>query len=255
MWNPLAALGGVALARATAFFGDTFAVGEIFSRTLTATLQASRGARRAARRTTVMQVYFTGVQSVTVAGFLALLIGVGFAEVVRSSGLFLMVPVLRDLVVEQLGPLLAALVVVARSAPAVAVELGNMKVAGELKMLEGFGVDPFRHLALPRVLGITLGVTVLCFIVTGIALLSLFLGVREDPQFGGVEFWLAIRPEQALRVAMLGTAFGMAVALVAIRQGLALAPMYTEVPKAASRAVVQSLVACALIALAVTVIA
>lgn len=253
MWNPFAALGGATLARASAILGDSFAVGAVFSRTLAAAAHASKGARRAARRTTVMQVYFTGVQSVTVAGFLALLIGVGFAEIVASSGLYLMVPVLRDLIVEQLGPLLAALVVVARSAPAVAVELGNMRVSGELRMLEGFGVDPYRHLALPRIVGITLGVTALSYLVTAIALTALFVGVRHHPQFGA-DYWLGIKPQQAMRVAVTGGASGLAVALVAIHHGMSLLPMFTEVPKAASRAVVQSLVACALIALAVTLL-
>jgi len=255
MWNPLAALGGRAIDRASEFVHDALALGEIVSRTLVATWQTSPGARRAARRTTVMQIYFTGVQSVSVAGFLALIIGYGFGQSVTTSGLFIMVPVLRDLLVEQLGPLLAALVVVARSAPAVAVELANMKVSGELRMLEGFGVDPYRHLALPRILGITFGIAALCFIVTAIALLALFVVVRQNPQFGGVDFWLAVRPEQALRVGLLGVAFGLAVALTAIHQGLSLIPLHTEVPKAASRAVVKSVVLCALVALVVTALA
>jgi phospholipid/cholesterol/gamma-HCH transport system permease protein len=255
MWNPVAALGGRAIDRAQEFYRDALGLGEIVSRTLVATAQATSGARSAARRTTVMQIYFTGVQSFTVAGFLALLIGYGFGQIVTTSGLFLMVPILRDLLVEQLGPLLAALVVIARSAPAVAVELANMKVAGELKMLEGFGVDPFRHLALPRILGITLGITALCFIVTAIALLALFVVVRQHPHFGGVDFWLAVRPEQALRVGLLGAAFGMAVALSAIHQGVSLIPVHTEVPKAASRAVIKSLVLCSLLAVVVTALA
>lgn len=253
MWNPLAALGERSLRQGAAFVSDALSLGEVLSRTIAATAGASRGALGLARRTTVMQIYFTGVQSVPVAGFLAFLIGFGFGQLVLSTGLFLLVPILRDLIVMQFGPLLAALAVVARSSPAVAVELGNMKVAGELRMLESFGIDPFRHLALPRILGITIGVAALCFIVTGIALLSMYIGIRGNPAVGGADFWLAISQQQALRIGILGLSFGAAVALVSIHQGLSLIPYYTEVPKAASRAVVKSLVACALLDAVVSV--
>jgi phospholipid/cholesterol/gamma-HCH transport system permease protein len=255
MWNPIAALGGRAIDRASEFVRDGLALGEIVSRTLVATLHTTSGSRTAAWRTTVMQVYFTGVQSITVAGFLALLIGFGFGQLVTKSGLFLMVPILRDQLVELIGQLLAALVVVARSAPAVAVENSNIKVAGELRILESYGVDPYRHLALPRILGITFGIFALCFIVTAIALLALFVVIRQNPLFGGVDYWLAVRPDQALQVGLLGLAFGLAVALTAIHQGLSVIPLHTEVPKAASRAVIKSLVLCSLIAVVVTVLA
>lgn len=255
MWNPLAALGSTFTAKCAGIVHDALGVGEVFSRTSFAALDASRGALRALGRTTVMQVYFTGVQSVLVAGFLAVLVGAGFGQVASASGIYVVVPILRDVVVELLGPLLAALVVVARSAPAVAVELGNMKVGGELRMLESFGVDPFRHLALPRILGIGIGVTALAYIVTSIALLALFVMVRSHPEHGTVDFWLAVNPAQAVQVGLLGTTFGVSIALVAIHHGLALIPLFTEVPKAASRAVVHSLVVCAVIALVVAVAA
>ncbi|MEZ6014132.1 MAG: ABC transporter permease [Planctomycetota bacterium] len=255
MWNPLAALGRRTLSQAAAFADDALSLGAVFSRTLAATAHTPRGAWRLTRRTTVMQVYFTGVQGVPVAGFLAALIGYGLGQLVASSGLFVVVPPLRDLLVTQVGPLIAALVIVARSSPAVAVELGNMHVGGELRMLEGFGIDPYRFLALPRLLGITFGTVALCFLTTLFALAALYVGVREIEGVGGSLFWLAIRPEQGLHVGLLGAAFGISIALVSLHQGFSLLPFSTEVPKAASRAVVKSLVLCALVDLLVTVLA
>ena len=148
MWNLLAvpnALGAAAARHVNASGRAAVALAEVLSRTAAGAAYAPPGGRRLVARTTVMQVYFTGVQSVPVAGFFALLVGLGFGHLVERSGFFLLVPIGQDVIVEQLGVFVAALAVVARSAPAVAVELANMKVAGELKMLEGFGVDPFRH--------------------------------------------------------------------------------------------------------------
>lgn len=254
MWNPFAALGALVLLTVWSFIYDGLSAGEVLSRSVTSAVRGSRGAWRVAWRTTVLQVYYTGVQSLPIAGLLALIVGLGLGRLVTSTQLFLTVPVLSDLIVQQLGPLLAALVVVARTAPAVAVELGNMRVAGEVRMLESFGVDPYRHLAWPRVVGITLAVVALCFLVTGVALAALFYFVRHHPEFGGRDFWLDVRPRQALRIALLGCSFGMLIALVSIHQGLSLRSAYTEVPRAASRAVVKSLVYCALLDVVVTVV-
>lgn len=255
MWNPLAALGRRTTLQAAAFGRDALALGEVGSRTLAAAVRAPRGAWRAALRTSVMQVYFTGVQSVPVAGFLAVLIGYGLGQLVESTGLFVVVPVLRDLLTTQVGPLVAALVIVARSAPAVAAELGNMRVGGELRMLEGFGIDPYRFLALPRLIGITVGTLALCFLATLFALVSLYVSVRDIEGIGGATFWLAIQPQQGLRVGLLGATFGVAIALVSVHQGFSLRPLSTEVPKAASRAVVKCVVLCALIDLVVSSVA
>jgi phospholipid/cholesterol/gamma-HCH transport system permease protein len=253
MWNPFTALGALVLVTVWSLVHDGLAAGEVLSRTVTAAARSSRGALRSAWRTTVLQVYFTGVQSLPIAGLLAVLVGLGFARVITSTQLFVVVPVMTDLILQQIGPLLAALVVVTRSAPAVAVELGNMRVAGEVRMLESFGIDPFRHLAWPRVAGITLAVVALCFLVTGLALSALFLVVRHHPEFGGRDFWLDVKPGQALRIGFLGCLFGLSIALVSIHQGLSLRPLHTEVPKAASRAAVKNLVYCALLDVIVTV--
>ena len=53
--------------------------------------------------------------------------------------------------VRELGPLLAAILLAGRSASAFAAELGTMKVNEELNALETFGLDPMRFLVLQRI--------------------------------------------------------------------------------------------------------
>jgi phospholipid/cholesterol/gamma-HCH transport system permease protein len=196
-----------------------------------------------------MQIYFTGVQALPIAGLLSVLVGVGVGQFI------LMQPVLtglidlfvETLIVQQLAPLIAAIVVIARTSSAVSVELGNMRVAREVEMLEAFGISPWRHLALPRLLGIVIGTTALCYLSAAIAVFALFVVVGDDPTIGGVRFLVNIDPASGARVGALGFAYGIVIALVALNQGMNLQPRYTEVPKAASRAVVKSIVLCALV--------
>jgi ABC-type transporter Mla MlaB component len=53
--------------------------------------------------------------------------------------------------VRELGPLLAAILLAGRSASAFAAELGTMKMNEELNALETFGLDPMRFLVLQRI--------------------------------------------------------------------------------------------------------
>ena len=48
----------------------------------------------------------------------------------------------------ELGPLLTAIIVIARSGTAIAAEIGSMKINGEITALERLGIEPERYLLL-----------------------------------------------------------------------------------------------------------
>src|SRR5208283_3965994 len=64
-------------------------------------------------------------------------------------------PLLVAVVARELGPVLINLVVIVRSGSAMTTELGVLKINGEVRALEAQGSDPFLHLVVPRVLGVT----------------------------------------------------------------------------------------------------
>src|SRR5208337_3059235 len=53
-------------------------------------------------------------------------------------------------IVRELGPLLAAMLVLAR--------VGTARATGEVEALEALGIDPVHYLIVPRVIGMALGV-------------------------------------------------------------------------------------------------
>src|SRR6266705_4181914 len=61
-------------------------------------------------------------------------------------------------VVRELGPLLAATLVLARVGTANVIELGTARALGEVEALEALGIDPVHYLIAPRVFGMALGV-------------------------------------------------------------------------------------------------
>ena len=118
------------------------------------------------RRSILQQVYFTAVQAFWLVNLIGLLLGIlvvlplgsfGVTDVETQSR------VIQLALFHQLGPLLAALVVIGRSGTAVTAELGDLNQRGALESLIAMGVEPHRFVVLPRVLGLTLSLLLLGF--------------------------------------------------------------------------------------------
>src|ERR1035438_3305561 len=78
-------------------------------------------------------------------------------------------------IVRELGPLLTAVLVLARVGTANVIELGTARALGEVEALEALGIDPVHYLIVPRVIGMALGVFALTvYLILG-ALLSGYL--------------------------------------------------------------------------------
>jgi phospholipid/cholesterol/gamma-HCH transport system permease protein len=87
-----------------------------------------------------------------VSGLVGLIIAFESAQPLAQFGAQIYVANMIGLVmVRELGPLLAAILLAGRSASAFAAELGTMKVNEELNALETFGLDPMRFLVLQRI--------------------------------------------------------------------------------------------------------
>src|SRR5512140_3592465 len=111
-------------------------------------------------------------------------------------------------VVRELGPLLSALLVLARIGTANVVELGTARATGEVEALEALGIAPIHYLVVPRVLGMALGVFGLTvYLILG-ALLSGYLWAFIQ----GVP----LRPDDYLHQ-LAGALSGLDFALLAIK--------------------------------------
>ena len=171
---------------------------------------------------------------------LRLLHQVGQQELVGS----LVVTVL----IRELAPLTAALVVLARVGTPTVVELGTARAMGEVEALEALGIDPIHYLVVPRVMGITVAVFALSvylllfalasgWLVSVVSNVSLPLGTYLG-QIAG-----ALRWQDFPLLAAKSLTFGGVGAMIACYQGLARPLRLEEVPGAATRTVAQSVVA------------
>ena len=155
-------------------------------------------------------------------------------------------------VVRELGPLTAALLVLARIGTANVVELGTARAMGEVEALEALGIDPVHYLVVPRVLGMALGVFALTvYLILG-ALLSGYLWafIQDVPLRPGDYLHQLTGSLSGLDFVLLAVKtllFGFIIALVTCYHGLAQPLRLEEVSSATVAAVAQSVFACVLI--------
>ena len=148
-------------------------------------------------------------------------------------------------IVRELGPLLTALVVVGRSGTAIAAELATNQVMGEVRALESIGIDPKQYLVLPRFVGSMVSVFALLVLFDFVAIMAGFAAARFQGMPGPRYFQIVLESltnHDVWLTVFKALAFGAIVGVVPTYFGLAVRRASTEIPIAASRAVVAALV-------------
>jgi len=203
----------------------------------------------AIRAVFMKQLYFTGFEALKIIMLVALILGTVVVSqvlgLVGGSSGSLTGKVLVWVIFLELGPLLTAIIVIARSGTAMATELGTMKINGEINALEQMGIQPKRYLLLPRIIGVGLAVLLLTvyFVLTsfigGFLLVSLGRHIPYNQFIQGIVASLGLREVVVLLVKTIS--FGLIIPVICCSSGMSVGTSATEIPQAATRAVINSL--------------
>jgi phospholipid/cholesterol/gamma-HCH transport system permease protein len=225
--------------------------------TLGVTVTKFNTSRRVVHPLICAQIHRAGVSLLPMVGFLAaalglVIIGQTVALLTKVGAQQFIGTVMVTVVVRELGPLLTAILVLARAGTANAVELGTVRALGEVEALESLGIDPIHYLVMPRVIGLALSVFCLTTYLILIAVGSgyLFTFVSDVPltlrayfaQIGD-----ALRWQDFVLLALKSSLFGVIIAVVSCYHGLARPLRVENVSVVTTRAVVQSVTGCALV--------
>lgn len=194
------------------------------------------------------QIYFTGIEALGSVSLIALLAGVAITSQITSlvgQNPELLAKILLWTVVRELGPLLTAIVIIARSSSATASELATLNIRGELDNLRAMGISPIEYLVLPRLAGITLSVAAITAyfqiiaVLSGLATVSILKDISFVEHLRGMMTLLSLNE---VFVSMLkGVTFGFLISATSVYFGLSVRGSVTEVPRAATRAVMRNL--------------
>ena len=238
---------GKGVARTIALIG---ALARFFFHTLAAIVTLPGAGRRVTARVLVQQIWFTALQAIPLIIILSSILSfLVISQAVRELGPIgateLIGRLMVIVIVRELGPLLTAALIASRSGTAIAAELATNKVMGEINALEGMGIDPLHYLVLPRfgaAILSTFGLTIFFDMVALVAGLvaAMSAGMHPERYFDIVLQSLSLR--DVWLTVIKGLTFGAIVGLIPAFHGLRIRGKPTEVPIAASRAVVGSIV-------------
>jgi phospholipid/cholesterol/gamma-HCH transport system permease protein len=201
----------------------------------------------------IMQILFTFVYAMGISSLLALAIGaavnvIGVSMLAQFSQEQLIYSILITIVVRELGPLLTAFIVIARSATAIATEIAGMVISHEVEAYISVGVDPIEHLAVPRFLGVTVSLVMLNIYFSAFGLAGSFLVAQLFGSMPVAHYFSNLLQNLNLRDLMLtvvkSITFGAIISVVAVIQGFSVERASTEVPVAGLRAVSSAFALC-----------
>jgi phospholipid/cholesterol/gamma-HCH transport system permease protein len=197
------------------------------------------------------QIYFTGWQAVPLITVLALTTGSvlilqALTNLTMVGGSSMIGSFLIVMIVREAGPLLVALVVIARSGTAVASELGNMRANREVEALESMGINPLSYIVFPRVLGGVISVICLAFYFNLVALIGGFFAtclLQSMPFSYYTDSLVRSFAQEDVVIFLLKNGFsGMIIFVVSCYQGLSVKKSPHEVPQVTTQAVVNSII-------------
>lgn len=231
----------------------TQAVGAFALITLAVLLRKFNAAPEVIRPLIRQQLYRAGLRLLPMFLFLAgalgfLIIGQAVVALQKIGAVGYLGTIMVVVVVRELGPLLAAVMVLARVGTANVVELGTARALGEVEGLEALGIDPIHYLVVPRVVGLALGTFSLTvyLIIGALASGYLWAFLQDVPLLPGDYFRQlagALRGLDFVLLALKTGAFGFVIAIVTCYHGLAQPLRLEEVSRATVRAVAQAIVA------------
>ena len=145
----------------------------------------------------------------------------------------------------ELGPLMAAVVLSGRSGAAMAAELGTMRVNEEIDALVTIGINPFKYLIAPRVLGLLVSLPALAMIGNCIGIFGGYVVAVFYKDIPSSQYLDATRNAIAYADVLTGlfksAVFALIIALVGCYKGYYVKGGSQEIGKATTSSVVISL--------------
>jgi phospholipid/cholesterol/gamma-HCH transport system permease protein len=146
----------------------------------------------------VQQVHFIGFKSVFVITLTSLFTGMvlglqGYYTLVQFGSEGILGAAVALTLIRELGPVLTAIMVVARAGSAMTAEIGIMRISEQIDALETMDINPVRFLFTPRLIAALISLPLLTALFDVIGILggylsgSVLLGINPHIYFGRIE--------------------------------------------------------------------
>jgi phospholipid/cholesterol/gamma-HCH transport system permease protein len=207
---------------------------------------------RLGRPAMIAQIVRVGVASVfivmLVSGSIGFILGLQMAPPLDRLGQVELVPnIIAVAVLRELGPLIAAIVLVGFAGASIAAEIGTMVVGEEVEALEAHALNPIRFLVLPRIIATVVSMTCLAVISNLTAIFAAAAMSKIMLKISWITYYnntmAQVQPRDFITGLVKAAVFGLLIGLIACGNGLKVTGGAAGVGKATTSTVVESVVA------------
>ena len=238
---------------ALGFVGETFTA---FTRFL-------GGKARFRRSDLTRTIQDCGIGALPIVSLISLLVGlilafVGAVQLTMFGAQIYVANLVGIAMVRVMGAVMAGIIMAGRTGAAFAAQLGTMQVNEEIDAFKTMGISPMEFLVLPRLLGLTLMMPLLCLYADLMGILGGFIVGVGMLDLNVVEYYHQTKTAVTLNDLWIGlvqsAVFGILVALAGCLRGMQCGRSASAVGNAATSAVVTGIVAIIVATAVITVI-
>lgn len=195
------------------------------------------------------QLYLIGVGSLFLIVLTGIMAGQGFAfafsmELMDFGAKNYLGRIMIISIVRELGPVLTGLMIAARVASGITAEIGAMKSSNQIDAMIAFGIDPYRKIAVPRLVALVLMVPALTVICDVIAIVGGWMVAIFITHVTSTVYWAAVKERLVFGNIFIGLfkpiVFSFIIAFIACYKGFTSGGGTKGVGKATTESVVLS---------------
>ncbi len=204
-----------------------------------------------------------GIEALPIVSLISLLVGlilafVGAVQLTMFGAQIYVANLVGIAMVRVMGAVMAGIIMAGRTGAAFAAQLGTMQVNEEIDAFKTMGISPMEFLVLPRILGLTLMMPLLCLYADLMGILGGFIVGVGMLDLNMVEYYNQTKAAVTLSDLWIGlfqsAVFGILVALAGCLRGMQCGRSASAVGDAATSAVVTGIVAIIVATAIITVI-
>lgn len=197
----------------------------------------------------VRQILFAGVEAIPFTMYAGTMMGIVLTinsyEWLEFTGrIEFLGPALSILVIREAAPFFACFIIISASASAITTELANMRVSGEIDLVESQGINLVQFLIMPRAVGLSIAGSGLAMVFVASAFAASAVGllligrVPLGPFFNSI--FESLSPADLWN--LLGRSFvaTFLIGVICCFEGLSVIGATTAVPQAVTRAMLRS---------------
>jgi phospholipid/cholesterol/gamma-HCH transport system permease protein len=145
----------------------------------------------------VRQCFIIGYNSLPLVALTAFILGLVLTMQLRPSmldfGAEAQLPSIVSIaVIREIGPVITSLIFAGKIGSSIGAELGSMKVTEQIDAMEVSGTNPFKYLAVTRILAATVTLPILIILGDAISLFGSYLGVNMHSTTSFTLFWTQV---------------------------------------------------------------